>query len=180
MFDQLLASTGLHHDVGQLLGDVEFIGSSPSSCPGHAIPDTARWECGSNPANREVVKGFLDKMAEVKGSGEYYTGVYTNTEWDEIVGSGVGPRPDLDPSHPWVLPTYYLWLASWDPTPALLEEQTGDVSNLGFYMFSWQYATDLCQMPVGGDMGAEALATDNGIYIPGWDRWTGGITSSTC
>lgn len=125
------------------------------------------WTKDSSSNNIEVILNFNDRLC-----GTYslcnlgiYTGYYM---WPTIVGSS-------DPN----VGTNYVWLASYGPSQTEINTQEDwfTVSPGGYYMYSWQYANDSCQMTYSS---AQTEANNASPAIPKFDKWTNSQPNVVC
>jgi hypothetical protein len=139
--------------------------------------DIAEWEQSSFTDNQAVIASFFARLCD----DDYcFRGIYAGpfTWWDII-----GPYQD-QPSQPY-LGTSWLWLASAGPVDlnggtALSLNTQQDLFTVkpgGYYIWSWQYATDSCEMSF-------ALAQDwsNEANPPmrAFDKWTNSDPEDVC
>lgn len=97
------------------------------------------WSGDSMANNQEVIYGFNYELCTAYN---YCSdGVYANlNDWESVITTS-------DP----YLYTNHFWLASWGPSQSQLNSQEDffTTSPGGYSIFSWQYATDNCQMTYG-------------------------------
>jgi hypothetical protein len=135
--------------VFRVIGDVELIEPGTTTCGSGALrnsgtlQDSTGWLCDSVANNRQVVKGFSDRIAQ--GCGSYClsvpnctfcTGIYSSwSHWSSIV-DGVNTRTtDVG--------TDATWMALYTSSQTTLNN---DARNWTFYFssgfISWQYGDD--------------------------------------
>lgn len=166
-FILVLENWGYTSAINYLLADVEHAAGTECGT------DLALWACQEDKAlNREVVRGFMDRMNEHSD----WTGVYATVDgWETILGEGIGPAAphecNLTPGggSPCDVGAKYFWVAHYGATQPMIDADVTHLDALGFRLFSWQYTDDRCFIAE-----TEAAASSKGaaVYLPRWDRWT--------
>jgi hypothetical protein len=143
-----------------VFGDVEYFDDAPGDTFRWGRPPEGQTYSDNWSANRSVIRGFEDTVADEVGlCGKYLKGVYSTVgDWGAITNSGTKSATHAD----------WFWLADYtDPNTADLASERDTIEGQVMSVFSWQYATD-----PGCQISSFLAAVEAGnAGIPKIDKW---------
>lgn len=152
--------TVVQDDVGALFIDLESANGDPGE-----------WLTPPRSDNVAVVTAFFSTLCGTYAlcSDGMYTGYY---DFQSILGAASSATLGIDQA----------WISSFGPplsqdNPPGLDQQEQEFTNVGYSIYSWQYASDICEMTYS----AAANDSDQAIPpIPRFDKWTNSHPEVVC